>query len=83
MMFVKFRYFLIAFFVCLPISLMSQDDSTDEVESESDSVEVVLDSTALVLNKDSLDGDGMPITFGKNLDGLLSVFHYISPHFTI
>ena len=75
MMFVKFRYFLIAFFVCLPISLMSQDDSTDEVESESDSVEVVLDSTALVLNKDSLDGDGMPITFGKNLDGLLSVFH--------
>jgi membrane-bound lytic murein transglycosylase D len=73
MMFVKFRYFLIAFFVCLPISLMAQDDSNDDTES--DSIEVVLDSTDFVLNKDSLDGDGMPITFGKNLDGLLSVFH--------
>lgn len=73
MMIVRFRYFLLLIFVSFAFNLFAQDDSSEEYES--DSLVVGLDSVATSLQSDSLTEYGMPITFGKNLDGLLSVFH--------
>ena len=71
MMLVKFRYLFVTFFVCSFFTVFAQDETEEGFET--DSIPLVTDSVSLLA--DSTGVDGMSVTFGKNLDGLLSVFH--------